>query len=59
MNPFFLKVKRIAHQTNSVVNGIVGDKLQKTALGIGMNCYDNEQVLVFGNFSCRVIYRGN
>ena len=35
----FQKIKKIAGQSVSVLNGVVGDKLQNTALGIEMNFY--------------------
>lgn len=46
MNPFFDKIKHISQQGVSVINGIVGDKLNDTPLGIEMNFYAHQKALV-------------
>ncbi len=42
----FTKLKKVATQGVSVLNGVVGDKLQHTALGIAMNFYDQNKPIV-------------
>ena len=45
MTPSVQKIKRIANRSVSILNGIVGDKLNETALGIDMNFYQNDKIV--------------
>lgn len=45
-NLFFQKIKKITKRSNGILNGIVGDKLHDTPLGIKMSFYHENKPLI-------------